>query len=213
MGELAMGVAHEIGNPLAGMKAVVQALQYEDDLPGPVLEPLRRLESEIDRLSGFLRSFHGFAAPTALDLRSVGLADALTDVLFWTRKEARSQQVEVTLRLPPDLPVLRADLPQLKQVLLNLVVNALHAMPDGGVLAISARADGPTVRIEVADSGCGIPADVLPRIFDPFFTTRPGGSGLGLAITGKIVREHGATINVDSQAGAGARFVLNWPTA
>jgi signal transduction histidine kinase len=213
MGELAMGVAHEIGNPLAGMKAVVQALQYEDDLPGPVLEPLRRLESEIDRLSGFLRSFHGFAAPTALDLRAVALADVLTDVLFWTRKEARSQQVEVSLDVPPDLPLMRADLPQLKQVLLNLVVNALHAMPDGGVLAISAHADGPTVRIKVADSGCGIAADVLPRIFDPFFTTRPGGSGLGLAITGKIVREHGATISVDSQAGAGARFVLNWPTA
>lgn len=213
MGELAMGVAHEIGNPLAGMKAVVQALQYEDDLPGAVLEPLRRLESEIDRLSGFLRSFHGFAAPTALDLKPVALGEVLADVLFWTRKEARSQKVEVRLDVPADLPLLRADPPQLKQVLLNLVVNAMHAMPDGGRLGINARAQGAVVRIEVADTGCGIAADVLPRIFDPFFTTRSGGSGLGLAITAKIVREHGATVAVHSEAGAGARFVLEWPHA
>ncbi len=213
MGELAMGVAHEIGNPLAGMKAVVQALQYEDDLPGAVLEPLRRLESEIDRLSGFLRSFHGFAAPTALDLKPVALGDVLADVLFWTRKEARSQKVEVQLSVPADLPLLRADPPQLKQVLLNLVVNAMHAMPDGGRLGIGAGAHGQLVRIEVADTGCGIAAEVLPRIFDPFFTTRAGGSGLGLAITAKIVREHGATIAVHSDPGAGARFVLEWPQA
>jgi len=211
MGELAMGVAHEIGNPLAGMKAVVQALQYEDDLPGAVLEPLRRLESEIDRLSGFLRSFHGIAAPTALDLKPVALGEVLADVLFWTRKEARSQKVDVQLDVPADLPLLRADPPQLKQVLLNLVVNAMHAMPDGGRLGIAARAQGQVVRIEVVDTGCGIAADVLPRIFDPFFTTRAGGSGLGLAITAKIVREHGATIEVRSEPGAGARFVLEWP--
>lgn len=213
MGELAMGVAHEIGNPLAGMKAVVQALQYEGDLPGSVLEPLRRLESEIDRLSGFLRSFHGFAAPTALELRPVALGEVLADVLFWTRKEARSQRVDVQLDVPADLPLLRADPPQLKQVLLNLVVNAMHAMPDGGRLGIGARARGAMVRMEVADTGCGIAADVLPRVFDPFFTTRSGGSGLGLAITAKIVREHGATIEVRSQPGAGARFVLDWPAA
>lgn len=213
MGELAMGVAHEIGNPLAGMKAVVQALQYEDELPGPVLEPLRRLESEIDRLSNFLRSFHGFAAPTGLDLRPIALSDAVADVLFWTRKEARLQKVDVSPDLPADLPAVRADLPQLKQVLLNLVVNALHAMPDGGTLRMSARTEGARVRIEVSDSGSGIAAEVLPRIFDPFFTTRAGGSGLGLAITAKIVREHDATISVDSQLGAGARFVLLWPVA
>lgn len=213
MGELAMGVAHEIGNPLAGMKAVVQALQYEDDLPGAVLEPLRRLESEIDRLSGFLRSFHGFAAPSALDLKPAALGEVLADVLFWTRKEARSQRVKVQIDMPADLPPLRADPPQLKQVLLNLVVNAMHAMPDGGRLVIGARAQDAAVRIEVADTGCGIASDVLPRIFDPFFTTRSGGSGLGLAITAKIVREHGATIAVHSEPGAGARFVLEWPQA
>lgn len=211
MGELAMGMAHEIGNPLAGMKAVVQSLRYESDIPAPAQEALRRLESEIDRLSDFLRSFHGFAAPTALNLQPVRLADTVDDVLFWTRKEARSQQVNVELDLQEDLPALRADLPQLKQVLLNLVVNALHAMPVGGRLVIGAHVADGCARIEISDTGCGIPADVIARIFDPFFTTRSGGSGLGLAITAKIVREHGARIDVDSLPDEGARFVLWWP--
>ncbi|MGE0674645.1 MAG: PAS domain-containing sensor histidine kinase, partial [Methylibium sp.] len=213
MGELAMGIAHEIGNPLAGMKAVVQALQYEDDLPQAMLEPLRRLDAEIDRLAGFLHSFHGFAASTALDLQTVSLPTLIEDVLFWTGKEARSQRVSVDVDIAPDLPALRADAPQLKQVLLNLVMNALHAMPDGGRLQLIGRRGAQGVQIEVVDNGMGIAAEVIQRIFDPFFTTRPGGSGLGLAITAKIVREHGATIHVESTAGQGARFVLVWPTA
>lgn len=213
MGELAMGIAHEIGNPLAGMKAVVQALQYDDDLPAGMTDPLRRLEAEIDRLGGFLRSFHGFAATVALDLRAVTLHEVLDDVLFWTGKEARSQRVAVELDIAANLPSLKADAAQLKQVLLNLVMNALHAMPDGGRLRIAGQAVPRGVQIEVHDSGTGIPTDLLQRIFDPFFTTRPGGTGLGLAISAKIVRDHGATIHVQSAPGAGARFVLVWPAA
>lgn len=214
MGELAMGLAHEIGNPLAGMKAVAQALQYEEDLPPGVFEALRRLESETDRLSDFLRTFHGFAAPTAPDLRPTRLGDALADVLFWTRKEATNQHVAIHTTVPDDLPALSADLAQLKQVLLNLVVNALRAMPAGGALDIAARRDGAAVCVAVQDSGVGIPGDLLPRIFEPFFTTRPGGSGLGLAIVHKIVREHGAEISVTSVTGApghGSCFNLRWP--
>jgi signal transduction histidine kinase len=211
LGELAMGIAHEIGNPLAGMKAVVQALQYEDDLTADMADPLRRLESEIDRLSGFLHSFHGFAATAPPELAAVRLHEVLDDVLFWTRKEARSQRVAVDVDIAPQLPALQADAAQLKQVLLNLVMNALHAMPDGGRLLIAASAVARQVRIEVRDSGTGIDSKLLQRIFDPFFTTRPGGTGLGLAITAKIVREHGARIRAESQPGAGARFVLDWP--
>ena len=211
MGELAMGLAHEIGNPLAGMKAVAQALQYEEDLPPGVREALRRFEAETDRLSAFLRTFHGFAAPGTLDLGPVRLDEALEDILFWTRKEARNQGVDIATCLAPDLPPLRADLAQLKQVLLNLVVNAMRAMPEGGALAIAAAMDGGRMRIDIRDSGCGIPPDVLPRVFEPFFTTRADGSGLGLAIVAKIVREHGAEIRVESVPGQGSCFILGWP--
>ncbi|WP_128106564.1 PAS domain-containing sensor histidine kinase [Azoarcus sp. DN11] len=211
MGELAMGLAHEIGNPLAGMKAVAQALQYEDDLPPGVFEALRRLEGETDRLSDFLRTFHGFAAPTAPDLRATPLGETLTDILFWTRKEARNQKVEITTHIPDTLPPLRADPAQLKQVLLNLVINALRAQPDGGTVVIAAGAEGERVRIDVRDSGPGIPETLQRRIFEPFFTTREGGSGLGLSIVHKIVEEHGAEIGVNSDGRHGSCFTLLWP--
>ncbi|MBA3033425.1 MAG: HAMP domain-containing protein [Gammaproteobacteria bacterium] len=211
MGELAMGMAHEIGNPLAGMKAVAQAVQFEEDLPPGIREALRRFEAEVDRLSDFLRSFHGFAAPTAPNLQAVDLDEVVRDVLFWTRKEAKSIDIDIETMIPVDLPPLTADPAQLKQVLLNLVVNALHAMPNGGRLIMSAVADGSRARIDIVDSGSGISADVLPRIFDPFFTTRPGGSGLGLAIIAKIVREHGAEIRVESETGHGTCITLYWP--
>lgn len=211
MGELAMGLAHEIGNPLAGMKAVAQALQYEDDLPPGVFEALRRLEGETDRLSDFLRTFHGFAAPTVPDLRPTRLNDTVADILFWTRKEARNQKVSIDSNIPDDLPPLNADPAQLKQVLLNLVINGLRAQPDGGLVDISAQSLEQHVRITVRDEGPGIPEALQRRIFEPFFTTRPGGSGLGLSIVQKIVQEHGASIEVSSEPGHGSCFTLMWP--
>jgi signal transduction histidine kinase len=211
LGELAMGIAHEMGNPLAGMKAVAQAIQYEEDLPPGMLEALRRFENEVDRLSDFLRSFHGFAAPTQPNLQPTCLAEAVGDVLFWTRKEARSGGVEIESAIAADLPPLRADAAQLKQVLLNLVINALHAMPEGGRLTLAAKPDDGRMHIDIRDTGSGIAPDVLPRMFDPFFTTRSGGTGLGLAIVAKIVREHGAEIRVASEPGHGTCITLDWP--
>jgi signal transduction histidine kinase len=213
LGELTMGIAHEIGNPLAGMKAVTQALQYEEDLPAGVAEALKRLEAETDRLGDFLRSFHGFAAPQATRPERVSLADAVADVMFWLRKEARSLAIEIAVDVPPDLAVL-ADPHQIKQVLLNLAMNAVHAMPKGGQLTIAASAVGDQAEITVRDTGSGIAPELLTRIFDPFFTTRADGTGLGLSIVRKIAQAHGATLSVDStvgQSGQGSCFTLGWP--
>lgn len=211
LGELAMGLAHEIGNPLAGMKAVVQAMQYEDDMPDGLLEALKRLESEIDRLSGFLHSFHGFAAPQLVHPEACRLDEVLDDVLFWIRKDARSKAVTVEQLGVAGLPLLWADPNHLKQILLNLVINAVHAMPEGGRLTLSAAHDDNRVRIGVQDTGVGIDAADLPQIFEPFFTTRSEGSGLGLAIVRKIAEQHGASIAVSSERGRGTCFTLNWP--
>lgn len=211
LGELAMGVAHEIGNPLAGMKAVAQSLQYDKELPVTTHEALARLESEIDRLASFLRSFHGFAAPQPAIPEGCCLRDIIDETLFWTRKEASSHNVVVSIKVDRSLFVY-ADQNQIKQVLLNLVVNAIYAMPGGGELGIAANLDsGNMVRIEISDTGHGIGADVLPRIFDPFFTTRTTGSGLGLAIVRKIVSDHEARIDVRSKLGHGSCFTLYWP--
>ena len=211
LGELAMGLAHEIGNPLAGMKAVAQSLQHHREMqPGP-RTVLARLEAEVDRLSAFLQTFHGFAAPQACQPRACALGEVLQDVLFWLRKETKTLDVAIALDGIEQAPPLRADPHQLKQLLLNLLINAAHAMPGGGQLRIAAAPAGATLRIDIADTGVGIAAEVLPHIFEPFYTTRRDGSGIGLAVVRKIVEQHGARIAVASTPGAGTCFTLHWP--
>lgn len=213
LGELAMGVAHEIGNPLAGMKAVAQAIRYEEDLPIGLAEAVGRLESEVDRLAGFLRSFHGFAASRPLQPVATALPELLNDVLFWVRKDAQGKGIALHTDVPADLPPLTADPQQLKQVLLNLLVNAVHAMPNGGELAIGARVVEDRTHIAIRDTGIGIDPAHLTAIFEPFYTTRADGTGLGLAIVAKIVHDHDARIGVSSEPGAGTCFNLFWPLA
>jgi len=213
IGELTMGLAHEIGNPLGGMKAVAQSLQLETTLPADVHEDLARLEAEIDRLASFLRSFHGYAAQQAPAPEACALDRILEDVLFWTRRDARCRQVRFAVVGVEALPPLRADRHQLKQVLLNLVMNAIQVQPDGGTVTIRAQRAGNNAQLEVIDSGPGIAPALLPRIFEPFFTTRRDGSGLGLPIVRKIVEDHGGTIAIASEPGHGTHITLTWPLA
>ncbi|MBI1991279.1 MAG: HAMP domain-containing protein [Betaproteobacteria bacterium] len=223
MGEIAMGLAHEIGNPLAGMKAVTQML-LEEDLTEHQLEYLGRTLNEVNRLSDFLRTFHGFAAPQDFHPVACRLEQVLEDVLLWTRKEAKSRGVTIDFSLcSASVPALWADPNRLKQVLLNLVINAIHAMPEGGRIEIGMCAglghpedldgDVPKMRFCVRDTGVGILPEVLPKVFDPFYTTRADGSGLGLAVVKKIALQHGADIRVESKPGQGTCFELIWPIA
>jgi signal transduction histidine kinase len=213
LGELAMGLAHEIGNPLAGMKAVAQAMQYEEDIPPGLIEALKRMEAEVDRLSGFLRSFHGFAAPQAIQTEACSLAGILDDVLFWTRKDAQSHGIAFELGGIDGMPPLLADPHQLKQVFLNLLMNAVHAMPAGGKATVDAEKEAKFARIRVCDTGVGMSPEVLRRIFEPFYTTRREGTGLGLAIVRKIVELHGGSIEASSTPGHGSCFTMTWPLA
>lgn len=211
-GELAVGLAHEVGNPLAGMKAVAQSLQYEEDLAPRVRDALERFEGEVDRLTGFLRGFQGFAAQPALSPETCAVSRMVVDVLFWIRKEAKEQGVRIDMEGLGEAPPIWADPQLFKQLLLNLFMNALHAMARGGTLSIRAQVvDEHRMRIVIADTGSGIPAETLPHVFDPFFTTRADGSGLGLSIVRKIVTSHDAGIEVSSQEGQGSVFTLLWP--
>jgi signal transduction histidine kinase len=224
LGELSMGLAHEIGNPLAGMKAVVQVLRQEE-APSPAMDRyLPKLENEIDRLSGFLRTFHGFAAPREHHPAPCRLEDVLDDVLLWTRKEAREKGIAIQHRhCGRDIPPLLADPNQLKQLLLNLVINAIHAIDGPGEITLSmcnaprGAAPAPEGRRQVhfcvEDSGPGIAPEILPRLFEPFFTTRPDGTGLGLAVVKKIADQHGAAIQVRARMPHGTRFEFVWPAA
>ncbi|MBI4988943.1 MAG: HAMP domain-containing protein [Rhodocyclales bacterium] len=223
MGEVAMGLAHEIGNPLAGMKAVAQML-LEEELAPRQREYLERILNEVNRLSEFLRTFHGFSAPQDFHPVACRLEQVLEDVMLWTRREARSRGVTIDFSpCSASVPALWADPNRLKQVLLNLVINAIHAMPEGGRIEIGMCAglghpediDGavPKMRFCVRDTGTGIPPEVLPKVFDPFYTTRADGSGLGLAVVKKIAQQHGADIQVESKPGHGTCFELIWPIA
>jgi signal transduction histidine kinase len=171
------------------------------------------MEAEIDRLSGFLRSFHGFAAPQAILRESCQLGQVLDDVLFWTRKDAKSFGISFELAGIDSVPPLSADPHQLKQVFLNLFMNAIHAMPNGGTVTVNAKRDANFAIVRVADTGVGMEEEVLSRIFEPFYTTRREGTGLGLAIVGKIVEQHGGSIEATSKPGHGTCFTLKWPLA
>jgi signal transduction histidine kinase/HAMP domain-containing protein len=219
LGEVAVGIAHEVGSPLAGMKAVVQAVLSRSDIPEPAARQLQRIEREVNRLNTFVRSFRGFSAPQDLSITPCSLHEVLDDVLLWTRKEAFSKGIMI--RYAPggeDLPNLLADPNLLKQVLLNLVINAIQAIGEqGGRITIgrSASPDSPggrgTGSIFVQDTGPGLDPAVQRRIFEPFFTTRKNGSGLGLAIVRSIVEQHGAEIHVSCTPEHGTRFELTWP--
>src|SRR5207249_227042 len=138
----------------------------------------------------------------------------VTAVLELVRPQVKMDRIEVRTELDPDLPSIRANHDQLLQVFINLIVNASHAMPEGGTVSIAVRAAHPgMVRAIVADTGCGIPPENLTRIFDPFFTTKPRGegTGLGLSIIHGIVESHGGTINVASKPREGTTFTLDFP--
>jgi signal transduction histidine kinase len=188
-------------------------MQYEEDIPPGLLEALKRMEAEIDRLSGFLRSFHGFAAPQLILRQACQPGLVLDEVLFWTRKDAKSRNILFDLNGIEALPALSADPHQLKQVFLNLLMNAVHAMPDGGTLTVNGEKVEKMAHIHFRDSGVGVDAELLKRIFEPFFTTRREGTGLGLSIVRKIVEQHGGTITASSAPGHGTCFTLCWPLA
>jgi two-component system sensor histidine kinase HydH len=205
------------------MKTVVQALLDDDAITERTRRYLGRMEREIDRLTNFLRGFQGVSGPPEARPVACRLDEVLDDVLLWTRKEAKGRGIRIGYaQCASAIPKLWADPNQLKQLLLNLVINAVHAVDRGGQVNVGMclpasiedlRGRNPRIRFCVEDDGCGIPPDVLPRIFDPFFTTRESGTGLGLAIVKKIATQHGADIVVRSVPGKGTRVELVWPIA
>ncbi|MDW8242329.1 MAG: ATP-binding protein [Thermogemmata sp.] len=135
----------------------------------------------------------------------------VTRLVDFLSPTARDKKIDINWYVAPDLPPVLLDRDLFEQCLLNLLLNAEQAMPEGGTLTLLARRDDPWVCLEVIDTGIGIPPDILPRLFQPFFSTKPNGHGLGLAITRRIVHAHGGTIDVHSTPGHGTRFTIRLP--
>lgn len=208
VGQLAAGAAHEIRNPLTGIRSTIQYLRrdYQDD--DQKRELVDELIAEVDRIDQIIAGLLSFARPGEPSLEAVDLAELLRQTAHLVETTARKSRVEMVLDLREMSAPIQADPAQLKQVFLNLFMNAIQAMPDGGQLRLRLQSTGDGYRVEVADTGAGIPPDDLERIFDPFFTTKAEGTGLGLAICYGIVSRHGGEIDVESQAGTGTRVTV-----
>ncbi len=222
LGQLSAGLAHEIRNPLGSIKGAVEILQ--DDYPAghPKAEFFGILLKEVDRLNDVLTNFLSFARPVSPHLAPVDVRAILTAVEGLISGQARRRQVQIFTSFHSGPSRVMADETLLKQACLNIMLNALEAMPEGGDLTIATQlgpgraasqaGDRPEwVEVVFDDTGPGIAEEHLGRIFDPFFTTKQDGTGLGLAITHRIIEGHHGTIRVMSQRGKGTTFVVSLP--
>jgi len=213
---LAAGVAHEIKNPLGSISIHIQlirkTLQGKGEVPAPFLERhLGVVDEEIERLNKIVVDFLFAVRPMDVQLRDGDPGKLVADLADFIRPEAEKAGVALEVSVAEGLPLVALDERLMKQALLNLVKNALAAMPGGGALRLSAERVEDEVRLTVADSGVGISEEDLPKIFEPYFTTKENGTGLGLTITFKIVKEHDGEISVASHPGQGSSFTINLP--
>lgn len=218
---LSAGVAHEIRNPLSALDLNAHLLEEElreQHVASPTVSSyLDVVNVEIRRLKGILDSFLKFARPTAVEMREIKIEDVVAHIVQLLHYETAERHVRLETALGLQVPRILGDETQLSQVLLNLVVNAVQAMPAGGVCRIIVnrrRSEGRDwVELVVQDTGMGIMRQDLPRLFEPFFTTKPNGSGLGLAIAYRIVEDHGGLIQISSEEGKGTTVTVKLPVA
>jgi two-component system, NtrC family, sensor kinase len=219
LGRLAASLTHEINNPLQVLRSgltLIQAEINEGATPEGVLDDLQIIDREVKRISDLMLRLREFSRPVQLDTSPTDLHALLDTILNLTGKQMQRHHIQIKRHWDQAVPVIIASPDQLTQVFMNLVLNAIDVMPGGGELTIStsadrSRADFPIIRIQVSDTGLGIPPEVLPRIFEPFFTTKEDGTGLGLAISFEIVKSLGGEITVASQPGTGTTFTVVLP--
>ncbi|MGC4079423.1 MAG: ATP-binding protein [Rubrivivax sp.] len=217
MGELAMNLAHEIRNPLNAAVLQLHLLNKNvdrlDDAPlrTALKDRARIVGDEIGRLNRLLTEFLELARPRGIAREPVHVPRLVDEVLDLEAETARGRGIEIVRDLPQDGCVAIGDREKLKQVTINIVVNALEAMKQGGTLTARVRASGESVVMIVEDTGPGIAADVLTNVFDPFFTTKEAGTGLGLSIVRKIVDQHGGDVYIVSEQGQGTKATVSIP--
>lgn len=228
LGTLTGGLAHEIKNPLSTVQLNLQLLledladlerdpqRFQRPLPlpanGRLVSRLRTAERETARLREILDDFLRYAGRIELERRPVELNRLCEDLVDFFHPQAQLAKVNLRLRRHPTDVVVEADERLLKQALLNLLLNAVQAMPDGGEVIIGVtRADGREAVIDVIDTGPGIPPEARERIFDAYYSTKRGGTGLGLAMARRIAEEHGGRVSLASEVGKGSDFALHLP--
>ena len=211
VGELAASIAHEVRNPLAGMKGALEVLRTELSVKPSNLEIVDELLAQIARLENLVRDLLTFARPSAIAVQGFDLHDMLDRLLKMYKDEAEAAKITINRVYGPGTGRISADPQQMEQVFFNLIHNAIQAMEEGGTLTVATQATRAATVISFRDTGKGVPADDLGRIFQPFFTTKHRGSGLGLPIVKKIIEAHGGFIEVDSTQGEGTAATISLP--
>jgi signal transduction histidine kinase len=216
LGTLTGGLAHEIKNPLSTVQLNLQLLEEDLDPKDPaqqrVINRLRTVQREAGRLRETLDDFLRYAGKMELDKRPTDVNEVLEDLVDFFSPQAQLQRVQLRLRKwDGGKLVVPLDARLIKQAVLNLMINAMQAMSGGGELILSASRHDGEARIDVIDTGGGIPAESLPNIFKAYYSTKKGGTGLGLAISQRVAREHGGSLTVKSDVGKGTDFTLHLP--
>ena len=215
LGRITAGVAHEVKNPLNSMRLWLENLKESIPLEpeGNAYQAVQVLDKEIDRLDAVVKRFLDFTRPMELRLEATHLPKLLKEVLEIAQPQFQKANVQVAQLLPIDVPEVYVDRALLQQAVLNLVLNAVEAMPEGGQLRVVLSRRGDMAEITVGDTGKGISAENRQKIFQLFYTTRPGGSGIGLASTFRIVQLHNGSIDFTSEVGRGTTFRIELPLA
>jgi signal transduction histidine kinase len=211
LGELSAGMAHEIRNPLGSIKGAAEILKDDYGPDAPKREFIQILLKETDRLNRIVEEFLSFARPKQPELHRTDVNEAVESVLTLTAQEAKKAGVRVEKLLDPSMGMHSLDGGLLKQAFLNLILNAIQAMPGGGVLTVESALREQAIEVRVSDTGAGISGENRKKLFSPFFTTKKNGTGLGLAITYRIIENHRGSIDVVSEPGKGATFTVRIP--
>ena len=211
LGVLAAGIAHEIRNPLTGMKMIVQLLEGDFSEDDSRREPLEIIQREIDRLEKIIGSLLDFARPSKPKAVDVAPIDIVNDCYMLIKNQLNKQQIAFEIKQAENCPLTTADPDQLKQVFINIMVNAIQAIGRNGKLTVYIEPVDERVKIAFEDTGCGIPHEKLRDIFNPFMTTKEDGTGLGLPMAQRTVEEHGGTLEVQSVLGEGSTFTVYLP--
>ena len=209
LGKLATTIAHEVRNPLASIKTGVQVVR-EDLRDADQSRILGNVIAEIDRLNRVATELLTFAKPVPTRSENATVEQLIERVHSLVEREAAKRRVRISTEIGPDLTI-RVDLNQMQQVLMNLVLNSLHAMPEGGELRLHGRREDHRVLIGVTDSGAGMSADMVERVARPFVTSRPDGTGIGLSISRQLVERNQGRMTIDSEPGRGTTVTLSFP--
>jgi signal transduction histidine kinase len=217
IGEMAAGIAHEIKNPLAGIAGVIQVLKKDQTVGDQKRAVLEEVLSQVERMDKAVRNLLSFARPPEPKMTLVDINELISKLLEFLAPQFAKNAISAERKLSPGLPWLTLDPDLIQQALINIALNAIQAMPEGGRFTVETKSTKPagensgSVEVVFSDTGKGISPENLSRIFNPFFTTRQQGTGLGLSITQRIIEQHGGEISVMSSSGKGASFTITFP--